>query len=66
MNDTNQRDCSGCLWEDICSFSRPCHYYTRCDATQDIDDRMFRRRRIQFYEEWNEYMEYIDDENNFF
>jgi len=66
MNDTNQRECGGCMWEDICSYSRPCHYFTPCDTIQEIEDRVSRRRRIRFYEEWNEYIEYNDDENSFF
>ena len=54
------------MWEGICSYSRPCHYFTPCDTIQEIEDRVSRRRRIRFYEEWNEYIEYNDDENSFF
>ena len=31
-----------------------------------MEERALRRRRLKFLEEWNEYIEYIDDDNVIF
>lgn len=66
MNSTEHKDCGGCFWEGVCTFERPCHYYISSERVEDMEERALRRRRLKFLEEWNEYIEYIDDDNVIF
>ena len=67
MARTNEReDCTGCFWEDICKYGQPCKHYILLDIDEELAKRAERRRRAQFYSDWNEYIEYHSDENTFF
>lgn len=55
--------CKKCMWHENCAFKMPCNYFTPTDYMDRIVYAEERRRRERFYEEWNEYVEYWDDEN---
>ena len=58
--------CAGCFWQDNCINEQPCEFYTQNDIENELAERADRRRRAQFYADWKEYIEYWDDENDFF
>ena len=61
-----ERDCRGCLWDDICPYGPPCHYYTPYESMPDNDDWIIRRGRLRFYDEWREYIEYHRDDGDLY
>lgn len=57
------KDCSGCIWSDVCNYEMPCDYFTPADAEERMDDRAESRRRATFYSDWDKYIGYCSDDD---
>lgn len=59
------RRCSLCIYYDICDHDKVCEYYDtdRMNPGTDLDtDRILKQGRIEFREEWKEYISQYNDD----
>lgn len=62
-NEHKNAACARCMWGDVCGYDSPCQHYTPYNYDEIVAQREAERGRQRFRAEWDEYIEYCDDDS---